>query len=253
MAIVQEEVSGSYRRQYNKLKKEYEDDLMNHLLDVYRTADKNASELEKMQEKRESDKNKISHLNEIIKESKQQILESKAFVEREPTLKDPNAISILSQALESMKSINESYAKENERLLKITNFSEYDEKINSFKSKIEKLSDARLALQEALKLEKEKTVNLELKNMEQEEKIGALAKSLAVAEKTISEKDIKIDTARDEINNRDTTITSFSNKIAEYEAQIGVLKDKVDAQQAQISSNAVSEQKSEIEESHIHN
>ena len=47
MAIVQEEVSGSYRRQYNKLKKEYEDDLMNHLLDVYRTADKNASELEK--------------------------------------------------------------------------------------------------------------------------------------------------------------------------------------------------------------
>ena len=59
-----------------------------------------------------------------------------------------------------MRAINESYARENDRLLKITNFSEYDKKVNNLKNKIDSLSEEANSLKDNLIAEKEKSAEL---------------------------------------------------------------------------------------------
>ena len=147
MGSVSQELSPAAKKTFNKLKKEFGDaEVLETLIGEHKNFTKVESERQKLAEKLDYSKEKIAELTKQLKEQP---------VKNEATqMQSPDTISMLNETIAAMKSLNDSYARENERLLKITNFSEYDEKINGLKAEISELSHMCTNLKESLRAEK---------------------------------------------------------------------------------------------------
>ena len=152
MPSISQDISSKAKKTYNLLKKEYGADLVfENLLGQYKDFSQAEKEKEKLADKLEYSKEKIAELTKQLKEQPKET----------PKMQSPDTISMLNETIAAMKSLNESYALETERLLKIVNFSEYDEKINSLKAEIEGYSKTVTELKDSLSLERKKSVELE--------------------------------------------------------------------------------------------
>ena len=168
-----------------------------------------------------------------------------------PTTTDPSAISVLTQALESMKQINESYARENERLLKITNFSEYDERIMALNRDIGSLKANLEGRSDSLKKANETISGLENKVREQGDNIRELNTFLEDARAQTENKKTELADAQDKVSSRDESIARQRADIANKEAEIEELKKRFDHLQAEVSTMAVAQNGAKSED-HLH-
>ena len=139
-------------------------------------------------------------------------------------------VPMLNETISSLKSLNESYARENERLLKITNFSEYDDKINSLKSEITNHSKTILDLQELLKSSKESCVNFEMKALKLEEEKQAITLELESKKTEVSELVNKVAKYDGEKAQLESTVTSYVEELRRYKTMIEEMKTEAPLQ-----------------------
>ena len=245
------EISAQAKRRYNKYHKEHGEEAVSYLIDrakeadhLEATAEETEAGLTESQEELKLAKKAIKSLTAesqaLKKELKLNSSQKSTSQEREtamPAPSDPSVVTVLTQALDSMKHINESYARENERLLKITNFSEYDEKINGLDQEIESLKESGLKLQEKLKASQEKVAGVELKSLEDVEKISQLMKTAEEAAKTLASKDAALADEKGNIAHRDTTITAFNSDNAKLKAEVEELQARLNTQQSVTGRN----------------
>lgn len=217
MPSITQSISATAKKTYNRLKKEHGDELVfEHLLGEYNQYSKIEAEKEKLVEKLDSSKDKIAELTKKLKE--------KAPANEASLMKSPDTIAMLNETIAAMKSLNETYARENERLLKIVNFSEYDEKINGLKAQIEKLDSECASLMETLKSEKEKAVDFEMKAIKLEEEKTEVEATLAA---TIKEKEVlveKVASAEGSKAQLESTVTSYVEELRRYKDKVEEMK-----------------------------
>jgi len=223
MAKIEQEISPTAQRTYNRLKKEYGDDcVVENLLKEHKEYQNAQAEIEKLAEKLDYSKEKIAELTKQLKNGS-------SNKEEKSEMKNPDTITILNETIASLVSLNESYARENERLLKITNFSEYDEKINGLKAEIAEQSKAILKLNDSLKAEKGKSVDLELKTIDLEKEKEEVATDLEASKTEVSELVNKLAKAEEAKAQLESTVTSYVEELRRY-------KDKVEEMKTQIPS-----------------
>ena len=221
MAKIEQEISPTAQRTYNRLKKEYGDDcVVENLLKEHKEYQNAQAEIEKLAEKLDYSKEKIAELTKQLKNGS-------SNKEEKSEMKNPDTITILNETIASLVSLNESYARENERLLKITNFSEYDEKINGLKAEIAEQSKAILKLNDSLKAEKGKSVDLELKTIDLEKEKEEVATDLEASKTEVSELVNKLAKAEETKAQLESTVTSYVEELRRY-------KDKVEEMKTQI-------------------
>ena len=227
-------VSSALKRKYNNIEREYGEDAIIHLLESYDRLNKIEAELEIANETLE--KLESGQLNGV----------SQAAVAVVKT------DAVIVQALDSMRLINESYARENERLLKIVNFSEYDEKISTLKTQIEKLTTDSVQLNEEIALYQEEISQLKALSDERKAKIDALEKDLLEQKESIELKDTLLESKSKEMYEKDSTISSLAGERERDKAKIAELEEKNLQLQTQISSAAVSDKSfgMDVEKSH---
>ena len=131
---------------------------------------------------------------------------------------------MLNETIAAMKSLNDSYARENERLLKITNFSEYDEKINGLKAEISELTHMCANLKESLRAEKEKAVNFEMKSIKLGEEKTETEAALESSKKESARLVEKVAAAEGAKAQLESTVTSYVEELREYKTMIEELK-----------------------------
>ena len=221
MAKIEQEISPTAQRTYNRLKKEYGDDcVVENLLKEHKEYQNAQAEIEKLAEKLDYSKEKIAELTKQLKNGS-------SNKEEKSEMKNPETITILNETIASLVSLNESYARENERLLKITNFSEYEEKINGLKAEIAEQSKAILKLNDSLKAEKGKSVDLELKTIDLEKEKEEVATDLEASKTEVSELVNKLAKAEEAKAQLESTVTSYVEELRRY-------KDKVEEMKTQI-------------------
>ena len=219
MPKIEQEISSQAKRIYNKLKKKYDDEdfVLENILNEYKEFEKLESENEKLIAKLEKSEEKISSLKEQIKDSKSNL-------EEQPTVGTPDVITALNETISMMKSLNESYGRENERLLKIVNFSEYDEKVNNLKAEIAEQSKKILVLQDSLKASKESCVNFEMNALKLDEEKQELTKELDSKKAEVSELINKVAKYDSEKAQLESTVTSYVEELRRYKTMIEEMK-----------------------------
>ena len=221
MAKIEQAISSTAQRIYNRLKKEYgEDSVVENLLKEHKDYQNAQAEIEKLAEKLDYSKEKIAELTKKLKNMSPN-------KEEKSEMKNPDTITMLNETIASLVSLNESYARENERLLKITNFSEYDEKINGLKTEIAEQSKTILKLNDSLKAEKGKSVDLELKTIDLEKEKEEVATDLEASKTEVSELVNKLAKAEEAKAQLESTVTSYVEELRRY-------KDKVEEMKTQI-------------------
>ena len=204
MPKIEQEISAQAKRTFNRLKKEYgEDFVVENLLNDYKNFESSVAEKEILEQEVEA-----------LKKSKK---ESPAEMQNNGST---DVLAILNKTIEV-------YARENERLLKIVNFSDYDEKINNLKNKILEQSSSIKELKYSLKAEKENSVNLELKSLKLEEEKQELLRSLESQQAKVSDLIHKVAALESEKTQRDATITSYSDELEKYKALVEELKAQI--------------------------
>ena len=231
MPKIEQEISSAAKRIYNKLKKEHgEEFVLENILNDYKEFEKTTAENEKLIAKLEKSEEKISSLKEQIKESKSNIKE-------QPTISTHDVITALNETISMMKSLNESYGRENERLLKIVNFSEYDEKVNNLKAEIAEHSKTILELKDTLKVSKESCVNFEMKSLKLEEEKQELAKELDSKKTEVSELINKVAKYDSEKAQLESTVTSYVEELRRYKTMIEEMKSQTPVQAEHTETN----------------
>ena len=224
MPTIEQDVSSQSKKIYNKLKKEHGDEhVFEYLLSEYKDFEKVTAANEKLTDKLNQGKEKIAKLKEQLEESKTQEKEA-------PAMSNIDIVPMLNETISSLKSLNESYARENERLLKITNFSEYDDKINSLKSEITNHSKTILDLQELLKSSKESCVNFEMKALKLEEEKQAITLELESKKTEVSELVNKVAKYDGEKAQLESTVTSYVEELRRYKTMIEEMKTEAPLQ-----------------------
>ena len=232
MPTIEQDISSQSKKIYNKLKKEHGEELVfEYLLSEYKDFEKVLSANDKLTDKLEQSKEKIAKLKEQLEESKAQEKEA-------PAMSNIDIVPMLNETISSLKSLNESYARENERLLKITNFSEYDEKINSLKSEITNHSKTILDLQELLKTSKESCVNFEMKSQKLEEEKQAITLELESKKTEVSELVNKVAKYDNEKAQLESTVTSYVEELRRYKDMIEKMKAATQIQSEQSEPEA---------------
>ena len=227
MPSIEQDISSQSKKIYNKLKKEHGDEhVFEYLLSEYKDFEKVQSANDKLVDKLEQSKEKIAKLKEQLEESKTKEKEA-------PSMNNTDIVPMLNETIASLKSLNESYARENERLLKITNFSEYDDKINSFKSEIEEHSKTILDLKGLLKTSKESCVNFEMKSLKLEEEKQAITLELESKKTEVSELVNKVAKYDSEKAQLESTVTSYVEELRRYKAMIEEMKAETPMQNEQ--------------------
>ena len=240
MAVI--EVNNATKRSYNNLYEKLGEDTMKSLLKSYKEAEKLKDNIQESQLQSDEYQKEIAALNKTVNDLKSQIKSHET--KKEKTMAqatDPAAVTVLTQALESMKQINESYARENERLLKITNFSEYDERIMALNREIGSLKANLEGRGDSLKKANEKISGLENKVREQGDDIRELNTFLEDARAQTENKKAELTDAQDKISSRDESIARQRADIANKEAEIEELKKRFDLLQAEVSTMAVAQ------------
>ena len=198
MPKIEQEISSAAKRTFNKLKKEIgEEFILETLLNDYKKYEAAEAEIE------------------TLKSS----TTTKGGASM-PT--SPDIITALGQTIEI-------YARENDRLLKIANFSEYDDKINGLKSKIEDQAEVISKLSESLKDEKKRGVDLEYDKSKLEEQVEELEASMKQEQAQVGSLAGKIAELEAAAAQRDTTITSYSTELEKYKAMVEELKAQAPA------------------------
>ena len=233
MPTLEQDISSQSKKVYNKLKKEHgEDHVFEYLLTEFKEFEKVESEKEKLTSKLEQSKEKIAKLKEQLEESKIQEKEA-------PAMSNIDIVPMLNETISSLKSLNESYARENERLLKITNFSEYDEKINSLKAEIANHSKTILELKGLLKTSKESCVNFEMKALKLEEEKQAITLELESKKTEVSELVNKVAKYDNEKAQLESTVTSYVEELRRYKETIEGMKAATTMEAEQSDSEAL--------------
>ena len=218
MPSISQDISSKAKKTYNLLKKEYGDDLVfENLLSQYKDFSKAEKEKEKLADKLEYSKEKIAELTQQLKEQPKET----------PKMESPDTISMLNETIAAMKSLNESYARENERLLKIVNFSEYDEKINSLKAEIGDFSKTVTELKDSLSAERKKSVDLENKTIDLEKDKEELSLSLEKSKTEVSELVNKVATAEGTKAQLESTVTSYVEELRRYKEKVEEMKTQM--------------------------
>ena len=232
MPSIEQDISSQSKKIYNKLKKEHGDEhVFEHLLSEYKEFEKVNAANEKLTDKLEQSKEKIAKLKEQLEESK--IKEKEA-----PAMNNTDIVPMLNETISSLKSLNESYARENERLLKITNFSEYDDKINSLKAEISNHSMTILELKDLLKTSKESCVNFEMKSLKLEEEKQAITLELESKKTEVSELVNKVAKYDNEKAQLESTVTSYVEELRRYKTMIEEMKAETPMQNEQTDTEA---------------
>ena len=143
------------------------------------------------------------------------------------TTKSPDTISMLNDTIAAMKSLNESYARENERLLKIVNFSEHDEKINGLKAEIADLAKTVEKLKGELKATKEISSNFETKALDLEVEKEEITATLESSKKEVSSLVEKVAAAEGSKAQLEATVTSYVEELRRYKEKIEEMKNGV--------------------------
>lgn len=231
MPKIEQEISSQAKRIYNRLKKEHgEEIVLETILNEYKEFESTTIENEKLTAKLEKSKEKISDL-------KAQLSESKPSMEEKPTMSSPDVITVLNETISSLKSLNESYARENERLLKIVNFSEYDDKVNNLKTEITKHSKTILELQDTLRNSKESCVNFEMKSLKLEEEKQALTTDLEAKKTEVSELVNKVAKYENEKAQLESTVTSYVEELRRYKDMVEEMKSQAAIQAEHTETN----------------
>ena len=231
MPKIEQEISPAAKRIYNKLKKEHgEEFVLENILNDYKEFEKATAENEKLIAKLEKSEEKISSLKEQMKESKPNI-------EEQTSMNNPDVVTVLNETISSMRSLNESYARENERLLKIVNFSEYDEKVNGLKAEIAEHSKTILELKDLLKTSKESCVNFEMKSLKLEEEKQELTKDLDSKKAEVSELINKVAKYDAEKAQLESTVTSYVEELRRYKTMIEEIKSQAPVQAEHTETN----------------
>ena len=226
MGSVSQELSPAARKTFNKLKKEFGDaEVLETLIGEHKNFTKVEAERQKLAEKLDYSKEKIA---ELTKQLKEQPAQSEAT-----QMQSPDTISMLNETIAAMKSLNDSYARENERLLKITNFSEYDEKINGLKAEISELSHMCTNLKESLRAEKEKAVNFEMKSIKLDEEKTETEAALESSKKESARLVEKVAAAEGTKAQLESTVTSYVEELRRYKTMIEELKSHAPMQAEQ--------------------
>ena len=231
MGSVSQELSPAARKIFNKLKKEYGDDeVLENLIGEHKNFIKVEAERQKLAEKLDYSKEKIA---ELTKKLKEQPAKSEAT-----QMQSSDTISMLNETIAAMKSLNESYARENERLLKIVNFSEYDEKVNGLKAEIAELTHMCANLKESLRAEKEKAVNFEMKSIKLDEEKTETEAALESSKKEsarLVDKVAEVEGAKAQL---ESTVTSYVEELRRYKALVEEFKSQAPVQAEQQESEA---------------
>ncbi|MFK7827898.1 MAG: hypothetical protein AB8G05_27365 [Oligoflexales bacterium] len=221
MPSITQSLSATAKKTYNSLKKEYDPELVfEELLGQYKGFSKAETEKEKLAKKLEYSKEKIAELTKQLKEKPSTTSET-------AKMQNPDTTAMLNGTIAALTSLNESYARENERLLKIVNFSEYDEKINGLKAEITAHSKTILELRDSLKAEKGKSVDLEIKAIDLEKEKEETVSLLEGSKTEVSELVNKLAKAEDAKAQLESTVTSYVEELRRY-------KDKVEEMKTQI-------------------
>ncbi|MFK7826378.1 MAG: hypothetical protein AB8G05_19680 [Oligoflexales bacterium] len=232
MPKIEQEISSQAKKIYNKLKKEHGDEfVLENILNEYKEFENAVSENEKLSTRLEKSKEKISELKKLVEESRSTIKET-------PSMSNPDIITALNETITTIKSLNESYARENERLLKIVNFSEYDDKVNSLKAEIAAHSKTILQLKDHLKSSKESCVNFEIQSLKLEEEKLELTTDLESKKTEISELLNKVAKYDGEKAQLESTVTSYVEELRRYKAMIEEMKAQVPVQPDQTETDA---------------
>ncbi|MFK7827037.1 MAG: hypothetical protein AB8G05_23035 [Oligoflexales bacterium] len=227
MPKIEQEISSQAKKIYNKLKKEHGDEfVLENILNEYKEFEIAVSENEKLTTKLEKSKERISELKKLVDETKSTIKET-------PSMSNPDIITALNETIITIKSLNESYARENERLLKIVNFSEYDDKVNSLKAEIAAHSKTILQLKDLLKSSKESSVNFEMKALKLEEEKLELTTDLESKKTEISELVNKVAKYDGEKAQLESTVTSYVEELRRYKTMIEEMKAQAPIQAEQ--------------------
>ena len=239
MAKLELDVPAKQKNRFKKYDTEHGNDALGFLIDRAKEADQLELEIKDAAAREK----KLDKDFEKLKEKYDELKQSTSIKQPEliPTNTDPSAISVLTQALESMKQINESYARENERLLKITNFSEYDERIMALNREIGSLKANLEGRGDSLKKANETISGLENKVREQGDDIRELNTFLEDARAQTENKKAELADAQDKISSRDESIARQRADIANKEAEIEELKKRFDHLQAEVSNMAVAQ------------
>ena len=232
MPTIEQDISSQSQKVYNKLKKEHgEEHVFEYLLAEFKEFEKVESEKEELTSKLEQSKEKIAKLKDQLEESKTQEKEA-------PAMSNIDIVPMLNETISSLKSLNESYARENERLLKISNFSEYDDKINSLKADITSHSKTILDLQELLKTSKESCVNFEMKALKLEEEKQAITLELESKKTEVSGLVNKVAKYDSEKAQLESTVTSYVEELRRYKDMIEEMKAATQIQAEQSEPEA---------------
>ena len=218
MPSISQDISSKAKKTYNLLKKEYGDELVfENLLGQYKDFSKAEKEKEKLADKLEYSKEKIAELTKKLKEQPKET----------PKMQSPGTISMLNETIAAMKSLNESYALENERLLKIVNFSEYDEKISGLKSEIEDYSKTVSELKDSLSTERKKSVELENKTIDLEKDKKELSLSLEKSKTEVSNLVETVAKAEGAKAQLESTVTSYVEELRRYKEKVEEMKTQM--------------------------
>ena len=169
---------------------------------------------------------KAEHGEEYVLEHLLTALGSAKPAKQAPAMaKSPDTISMLNDTIAAMKSLNESYARENERLLKIVNFSEHDEKINGLKAEIADLAKTVEELKGELKATKEISSNFETKALDLEVEKEEITATLESSKKEVSSLVEKVAAAEGSKAQLDATVTSYVEELRRYKEKIEEMKN----------------------------
>lgn len=209
-----------------KARKKFGDETLTVLLDRARAYDELTAEVEKLTRQ-------LHDRTDTIQSLQGQLQEKQHAGKQEDA--DPNLISALSEALTSLTGVNKAYAKENDRLLKIANLSEYDERINSLKDTISQLEKdlAKKTAEFDSRGDKIKDLELQIESARGQHKdlefqLGKLQDAIAGKEEQLAEKEKKL-------VDKDNTISSIATTNERHRAEIDSLKNELDLKRVEIA------------------
>ena len=249
MAKLELDVPAKQKNRFKKYNTEHGDDALGFLIDRTKEADQLELEVKDAEDREKKLEKELEKLKKKLDSQKEpDTAETQPAV---PVATDPSAMTVLIQALESMKQINESYSRENERLLKITNFSEYDERIMTLNREIGSLKSSLETRGDELKQASETISGLEAKVREQADNIRELNTFLKEARDQTESRKKELTAADAKISARDESIARQRADIANKEAEIEELKKRFDLLQAEVSTMAVAQSGAKSED-HLH-
>jgi len=249
MAKLELDIPAKQKNRFKKYSNELGDDALAHLIDRTKEADQLELELQDSTAREKELEKELEKLQKKLDTRKGQVAAEPQ--QAASVASDPSAMTVLIQALESMKQINESYARENERLLKITNFSEYDERIMNLNREIGSLKSLLETRGDELKQAAETISGLEAKGREQADNIRELNTFLEEARDQTESRKKELAAADAKISARDESIARQRADIANKEAEIEELKKRFDLLQAEVSTMAVAQNGAKSED-HLH-